>query len=270
MKFNFFCTYFWKAFCMQNPEAREKGMTVSLFRRLSEAHPQAVSALQCQYRMCADIMSLCNALIYGNRLRCGSREVATAQLTLSTPLLKHAPQWLHQVWNFVHNPSVTDQRMISISDLTLFHWDSYCAIVMVVQVLDPCRKVLFLDTGKLKKLNFFPIVFYTHILSPSWSQFYFIFILFYCFWTCWIQMQWLLRKHGCAKRSTMWQRPQLSSKWASYFFWQRKSSEIFLQRILSLSFLSNLMSLEWLGAPYSVQVCCSPLIMMHCGKFVSQ
>ncbi len=97
MKFKFFCTYFWKAFCMQNPEAREKGMTVSLFRRLSEAHPQAVSALQCQYRMCADIMSLCNALIYGNRLRCGSREVATAQLTLSTPLLKHAPQWLHQV-----------------------------------------------------------------------------------------------------------------------------------------------------------------------------
>ncbi|CAM6059613.1 unnamed protein product [Sphagnum tenellum] len=97
---------------VRNPEAREKGMTVSLFRRLSEAHPQAVSALQCQYRMCADIMSLCNALIYGNRLRCGSREVATAQLTLSTPLLKHAPQWLHQV-------------------------------------LDPCRKVLFLDTDAM-------------------------------------------------------------------------------------------------------------------------
>jgi len=124
MTFNFFCTYFWKAFCMQNPEAREKGMTVSLFRRLSEAHPQAVSALQCQYRMCADIMSLCNALIYGNRLRCGSHEVATAQLTLCTPLLKHAPQWLHQVCNFVHkamNPNVTDQCMISISDLTLIH-----------------------------------------------------------------------------------------------------------------------------------------------------
>ncbi|CAM6033109.1 unnamed protein product [Sphagnum compactum] len=97
---------------VRNPEAREKGMTVSLFRRLSEAHPQAVSALQCQYRMCADIMSLCNALIYGNRLRCGSREVATAQLTLSTPPLKHAPQWLHQV-------------------------------------LDPCRKVLFLDTDAM-------------------------------------------------------------------------------------------------------------------------
>jgi hypothetical protein len=31
-----------------------------------------------------------------------------------------------------------------------------------------------------------------------------------------------------------------------------------------------LMSLEWLGAPHSVQVCCSPLIMMHCGKIVSQ
>lgn len=261
MKFNFFCTYFWKAFCMQNPEAREKGMTVSLFRRLSEAHPQAVSALQCQYRMCADIMSLCNALIYGNRLRCGSHEVATAQLTFSTPLLKHAPQWLHQVCNFVHkamNPNVTDQCMISVSDLTLIHWDSYCAIVTVVQVLDPCRKVLFLDTGKLKKLNFLPIVFYTHVTSCLQADLNFILFLFYLNFFgpvgfrcdgCWGNTD-AQGDTQCGRGFNCHQsEPAISS--------DRESLQSYSCReFFSLSFLSNLMSLEWLGGPHSVQVFC--------------
>ncbi|KAG5033418.1 hypothetical protein JHK85_017400 [Glycine max] len=56
-------------------QARENGMGISLFCRLSEAHPEAISALQSQYRMCQDIMDLSNALIYGDRLRCGSFEV---------------------------------------------------------------------------------------------------------------------------------------------------------------------------------------------------
>lgn len=33
---------------IQNFEARESGMGISLFWRLSEAHPQAISALRCQ------------------------------------------------------------------------------------------------------------------------------------------------------------------------------------------------------------------------------
>ncbi|KAJ7535699.1 hypothetical protein O6H91_12G043000 [Diphasiastrum complanatum] len=81
---------------VRNPEAREKGMSISLFRRLSEAHPQAVSALHCQYRMCSDIMALCNTLIYGHRLRCGSAEVANARLELANAF-SHTPQWLQQV-----------------------------------------------------------------------------------------------------------------------------------------------------------------------------
>ena len=87
-------------------------MGISLFRRLSEAHPQAISMLQnqvisliywdwlmlvryipfcftktifnVQYRMCRGIMELSNALIYGDRLCCGSAEVANATLVLST------------------------------------------------------------------------------------------------------------------------------------------------------------------------------------------
>lgn len=82
---------------VRNVEARERGLTMSLFRRLSEAHPQAIAALQCQYRMSAGIMSLCNALIYGDRLRCGSTEVANGRLEFPKHTALCAPSWLQQV-----------------------------------------------------------------------------------------------------------------------------------------------------------------------------
>ncbi|EPS58507.1 hypothetical protein M569_16307, partial [Genlisea aurea] len=83
---------------VQSPEAKESGMSVSLFSRLSESHPHAIAALHVQYRMCEDIMQLSNALIYGNRLRCGSPEVANAKLEYrnSTSIL---PGWLVEVLN---------------------------------------------------------------------------------------------------------------------------------------------------------------------------
>ncbi|KAK7256275.1 hypothetical protein RIF29_29716 [Crotalaria pallida] len=80
---------------VQSTEARENGMGVSLFCRLSEAHPQAISALQIQYRMCQSIMDLSNALIYGDRLRCGSSEIADAKLEFSG--LKCGFPWLEDV-----------------------------------------------------------------------------------------------------------------------------------------------------------------------------
>ncbi|KAF5207658.1 DNA replication ATP-dependent helicase/nuclease DNA2 [Thalictrum thalictroides] len=80
---------------VQSTEARENGMGTSLFCRLSEAHPQAISALQSQYRMCAGIMELSNALIYGNRLRCGLSEIAEAKLKFASALY-NAP-WVKEV-----------------------------------------------------------------------------------------------------------------------------------------------------------------------------
>ncbi|KAK4488581.1 hypothetical protein RD792_004347 [Penstemon davidsonii] len=82
---------------VQSPEAKEKGMSVSLFCRLSEAHPQAIAALHCQYRMCADIMALSNALIYGNRLLCGSSEIENAKVKYRCSA--SAPTWLMEVLN---------------------------------------------------------------------------------------------------------------------------------------------------------------------------
>ncbi|KIM55426.1 hypothetical protein SCLCIDRAFT_17374 [Scleroderma citrinum Foug A] len=67
---------------VRNPAAKKGGMDVSLFRRLSEAHPHAVVDLTYQYRMNEDIMQLSNTLIYGNRLRCGSEAVAQRSLVL--------------------------------------------------------------------------------------------------------------------------------------------------------------------------------------------
>ncbi|KAG1727676.1 Dna2-domain-containing protein [Suillus paluster] len=67
---------------VRNPAARKGGLETSLFRRLSEAHPHAVVDLTYQYRMNEDIMQLSNKLIYGDRLRCGSEEVAKRTLVL--------------------------------------------------------------------------------------------------------------------------------------------------------------------------------------------
>ncbi|XP_030475354.2 DNA replication ATP-dependent helicase/nuclease JHS1 [Syzygium oleosum] len=80
---------------VQSTEARENGLGISLFCRLSEAHPQAISALQSQYRMCQGIMQLSNALIYGDRLRCGSSDVANAKLNFAKEKLYSS--WLKEV-----------------------------------------------------------------------------------------------------------------------------------------------------------------------------
>lgn len=61
---------------VQDKSAIDGGLDVSLFRHLSEQHPQAVAALGKQYRMCEEIMSLSNALIYDGQLRCGNDAVA--------------------------------------------------------------------------------------------------------------------------------------------------------------------------------------------------
>ncbi len=74
-------------------EALARGADVSLFKRLSEAHPNAVSCLTQQYRMCDDVMSLCNVLIYSHRMKCAGPEVARARMRL--PALNLLPLPLH-------------------------------------------------------------------------------------------------------------------------------------------------------------------------------
>lgn len=65
---------------VKNEEAREGGLDVSLFKLLSDTHPQSVVNLEHQYRMCEDIMTLSNTLIYDGRLRCGTEQLRRRKL----------------------------------------------------------------------------------------------------------------------------------------------------------------------------------------------
>ena len=68
---------------VQSDEARSKGMGISLFRRLSEAHPRAIVELEDQYRMNSSVMRIANAMIYRDRLKCGTAAVASSNLNLA-------------------------------------------------------------------------------------------------------------------------------------------------------------------------------------------
>jgi DNA replication ATP-dependent helicase Dna2 len=68
---------------VQNEDARKQGLDISLFKHLSDIHPSSVVYLEHQYRMCEDVMSLSNSLIYEGRLKCGSQEVAKRCITIS-------------------------------------------------------------------------------------------------------------------------------------------------------------------------------------------
>ncbi|KAJ2892589.1 hypothetical protein MKZ38_009595 [Zalerion maritima] len=67
---------------VQNEEARRGGLDVSLFKLLSDSHPEGVVNLEHQYRMCEDIMTLSNTLIYDGRLKCGTEELGRRKLDL--------------------------------------------------------------------------------------------------------------------------------------------------------------------------------------------
>ncbi|TPX18862.1 uncharacterized protein E0L32_011477 [Thyridium curvatum] len=65
---------------VQNEEARLGGLDISLFKLLSDAHPDSVVNLEHQYRMNEDIMALSNTLIYQGRLKCGTESVRSRTL----------------------------------------------------------------------------------------------------------------------------------------------------------------------------------------------
>ncbi|KAM5348737.1 hypothetical protein ACJ41O_008560 [Fusarium nematophilum] len=65
---------------VRNEEAREGGLDVSLFKLLSDTHPESVVNLEHQYRMCEDIMTLSNTLIYDGKLRCGTEQLRKRKL----------------------------------------------------------------------------------------------------------------------------------------------------------------------------------------------
>lgn len=83
---------------VRNLDARQGGLDTSLFKILSEAHPEAVVNLTTQYRMNEDIMLLSNELVYGGLLKVGSLEVSQRLLPLPNQTgLDNADAWVRDV-----------------------------------------------------------------------------------------------------------------------------------------------------------------------------
>lgn len=87
---------------VRSPASIAGGMGVSLFKRLSDAHPHAVATLALQYRMNEEVQAVCNTLVYDGALRCGDASVAESRLALPHPHRapqprSGAPHWLPDV-----------------------------------------------------------------------------------------------------------------------------------------------------------------------------
>lgn len=67
---------------VQNRDAVEGGLDISLFKLLCDYHPASVVNLEHQYRMCEEIMLLSNTLIYSGQLKCGTAAVASRSLRI--------------------------------------------------------------------------------------------------------------------------------------------------------------------------------------------
>ena len=123
---------------VQNKEAQEGGLDVSLFKLLSDQHPSSVVTLEHQYRMCEDIMTLSNTLIYDGRLKCGTSTVASSRISIP----RMSALKLH------HRPSST--LLASGKPICRGPANGTC---WIYSLLNPSVKVAFINTDSLLPLS---------------------------------------------------------------------------------------------------------------------
>ena len=68
---------------VKNPDAEKLGMSISLFRKLTEQHRSDAVILKSQYRMNDNICFLINKIAYVKLIKQGSPAVKDAMLTFS-------------------------------------------------------------------------------------------------------------------------------------------------------------------------------------------
>ncbi|KAK5074350.1 DNA replication endonuclease-helicase Dna2 [Lithohypha guttulata] len=123
---------------VQNKEALEGGLDISLFKLLSDAQPSSVVNLEHQYRMAEDIMLLSNELIYNGRLKCGTSAVATR--TLGIPNLQAALDAHHHPFSSSRSGSnISSQSLCSAN-----HANCYLRLALL-----PSNRVMFLNTDTI-------------------------------------------------------------------------------------------------------------------------
>jgi hypothetical protein len=120
---------------VRDERAAAGGMATSLFKRLADSHPEAVSQLAIQYRMHRDIMLVSNTITYEGRLECGSEKVASRRFVMPNPgeLLDAEASFLDKV-----SGEMSDGR--SSMEAEGKHW--------LREVMRPERAVVFVDTDK--------------------------------------------------------------------------------------------------------------------------
>ena len=121
---------------VQNKEAQEGGLDISLFKMLSDNQPSSVVNLEHQYRMCEDIMTLSNTLIYNGRLKCGTPAVAKRSITI--PNIEALLQHHHNASSVLSTPK---SRRICNSPARGACW--------LRDLLDPSVKACFVNTDPL-------------------------------------------------------------------------------------------------------------------------
>jgi DNA replication ATP-dependent helicase Dna2 len=121
---------------VQNKEAQEGGLNVSLFKLLSDAHPESVVNLEHQYRMAEDIMTLSSRLVYNDRLKCGNSIVS--QRTLTVPDLEAGLAAHHH--NSSSLPASNTEICLNGSSCFLHH------------SISPSTRLTFLNTDHLGPL----------------------------------------------------------------------------------------------------------------------
>ncbi|KZL84995.1 dna replication atp-dependent helicase dna2 [Colletotrichum incanum] len=125
---------------VQNEEAREGGLDVSLFKLLSDTHPDSVVNLEHQYRMCEDIMTLSNTLIYEGRLRCGTEELRFKKLEVPK---MNALKSLHYDSSSMLKPGTLKSFCTSMTESCCWLRD----------LLDSEARVRFVNTDTLQPLT---------------------------------------------------------------------------------------------------------------------
>jgi DNA replication ATP-dependent helicase Dna2 len=119
-----------------NEEAVEKGLAEPLFARLAAAHPSAVVTLPVQYRMAEEIQVLPNLLSYNGEMRCASDAVAEQMLQF--------PRWASLTGAIANNNINSVASLPTSSQQKMGPAPSW-----LVQVLEPVRRVVFLDTSSM-------------------------------------------------------------------------------------------------------------------------
>lgn len=121
---------------VQNEEARLSGLDISLFKLLSDTHPDSVVNLEHQYRMSEDIMALSNSLIYEGRLKCGTETLRKRMLEI--PDIGALQRHHYDIDTIMSNPTTTPASFCSGAGPCWLR-----------DMVDPHTRVSFINTDAL-------------------------------------------------------------------------------------------------------------------------